>query len=151
MHTRDGDAAAFTPAVCGHIRRDRTRTLRAFGYSAGPFISRVRESLAHVGGSDLSGSRTSGILARICKRDKHYTQGHAGHRRDRSSAYFRPDCLSRPSRYQHSQENRAGPKPIRRHTAIINPVLAYHQDWLACESESELRQTIANQSMRGNR
>jgi hypothetical protein len=35
--------------------------------------------------------------------------------------------------------------------AIINPVLAYHRHWLSCESETELRQTIANQLMQGNR
>ena len=35
--------------------------------------------------------------------------------------------------------------------AIVNPVLAYHQYWLNCESEVQLRQTIANQLMIGNR
>ena len=35
--------------------------------------------------------------------------------------------------------------------AIVNPVLPYHQNWLSCESESELRQEIANQLSRGNR
>jgi hypothetical protein len=34
--------------------------------------------------------------------------------------------------------------------AIVNPVLAYHQHWLNCESEMQLRQTIVNQLMRGN-
>ena len=34
--------------------------------------------------------------------------------------------------------------------AIVNPVLAYHQYWLSCESEYQLRQTVANQLMRGN-
>jgi hypothetical protein len=34
--------------------------------------------------------------------------------------------------------------------AIVNPVLAYHQNWLNCESEMQLRQTIANQLIRGN-
>ncbi len=35
--------------------------------------------------------------------------------------------------------------------AIITPVLAYHQQWLNCESEQQLRQTVVNQLMRGNR
>lgn len=34
--------------------------------------------------------------------------------------------------------------------AILNPVLRYHQQWLSCESEQQLRQTVANQLMRGN-
>jgi hypothetical protein len=34
--------------------------------------------------------------------------------------------------------------------AILNPVLGYHSQWLYCESEQQLRQTIANQLMRGN-
>jgi hypothetical protein len=34
--------------------------------------------------------------------------------------------------------------------AIINPVLAYHQQWLNCKTEQQLRQTVANQLMRGN-
>jgi hypothetical protein len=35
--------------------------------------------------------------------------------------------------------------------AILNPVLRYHQQWLSCESEQQLRQTVADQLMRGNR
>jgi hypothetical protein len=34
--------------------------------------------------------------------------------------------------------------------AIIDPVLRYHQQWVTCESEQQLRQTVANQLMRGN-
>jgi hypothetical protein len=44
-------------------------------------------------------------------------------------------------------------RPISRSAmirAIIHPVLAYHEQWLYCESEQQLRQTVANQLMRGN-
>ena len=34
--------------------------------------------------------------------------------------------------------------------AIVSSVLVYHQQWVNCETESQLRQTIANQLIRGN-
>jgi hypothetical protein len=34
--------------------------------------------------------------------------------------------------------------------AILSPVLKYHQQWLSCESEQQLRQSVANQLMRAN-
>ena len=69
------------------------------------------------------------------------------------SVLFTPDQVAKLDQVAIAIRHRTGQAFSRSAMirAIIQPVLFYYQDWLTCESEQQLRQTITNQLMRGNR